>query len=252
MAISDKNRKILWARSGSSCVICKHELIIDATTSDDESVIGEECHIVSSQANGPRYDPAFPQEQIDEYSNLIILCRIHHKMVDDQKDTYPTEILRQKKIDHECWYKEKFTQSKVSSSPKVKRLKENIPPFLMRLTSGKEVLNLVDGSSALETGYDELETQEEVELISSFLSWVQDLDVLSGELALYVQTGFELTKMITELEEAGFFVFGARELRILEGGVGEPVTFPVTIFRVLRQANPEIIPASVDKSNYGN
>lgn len=238
MAISDRTRKILWARSGNCCVFCKHELIIDATASDDESVIGDECHIISGQVNGPRYDPAFPQEEIDSYINLIILCRIHHKMVDDQPDTYTVDILRKMKANHERSYK---AQSKISSSPKVKRLKENIPPFLTRLILGKEVLNLVDGSCALDTGYDELETQDEVNLVSSFLSWVQDLDVLSDELALSVQTGFELTEMIKELEEAGFFVFGARESRILEGGVGEPVSFPVAIFRVLRKSNPEII-----------
>lgn len=235
MAISDKTRKILWARSGNRCAVCKRELVIDATAYDDESVIGDECHIISGQANGPRFDPAFPQEKIDAYSNLIILCRTHHKMVDDQKDTYTTAILRQMKTNHEK------AQTKVSSSPKIKRLKENIPSFLTRLTSGKEVLNLVDGSCASDTSYDELETHDEVELVSSFFSWVQDLDVLSGELALSVQTGFELTKMITELEEAGFLVFGARELRILEGGIGEPIDSPVAIFRVLRKTNSEII-----------
>jgi len=248
MEISAKTRKILWARSGNFCAICKRELIINATPTDDDSIIAEECHIISSKTNGPRYDPAFPQEQIDEYSNLVILCRIHHKMIDDQKETYTADALRKIKIDHERWYKEKLSQSKAPSSPKLKRLKDNIPSFLQRLSTGREVQNIVCGACASSTDYDELETQEEVELVGRFFSWVQDLDVLNldSDLALSVQTGFELTGMITELEEAGFFVFGAREIQLLDGGVGEPANFPVAIFRVLRKTNPEIRSVSID------
>jgi predicted restriction endonuclease len=89
MPISDKTRKILWGRSGNRCAFCRHELVIDATTADDESVIGEECHILSRKGQGPRYDSSYPSEQLDEAENLILLCRIHHKMVDDQHETDP-------------------------------------------------------------------------------------------------------------------------------------------------------------------
>ncbi len=45
MAITDRTRKILWARSGNCCAVCRKDLIIDASDDDDESVVGEECHI---------------------------------------------------------------------------------------------------------------------------------------------------------------------------------------------------------------
>ena len=48
MAINDKTRKVLWGRSGNRCAICRRELVLDATTVDDVSVVGEECHIVSA------------------------------------------------------------------------------------------------------------------------------------------------------------------------------------------------------------
>ena len=102
--------------------------------------------------------------------------------------------------------------------------------------------NLAAGACASETGYDDLETQEEVDLVGGFLRTVQDLD--EEEPDFRVQVGFELTGMIRELDEAGFWVFGAREKRILEGGVGGPVDFPIAIFRVLRKTNPEIKPAA--------
>ena len=94
MAISDKTRKVLWGRSANRCAICRQELVIEATLRDDESVVGEECHIVSAQTNGPRYDPALLRQPLDSYNNLILLCRVHHKMVDDQPETYTVEILK--------------------------------------------------------------------------------------------------------------------------------------------------------------
>lgn len=47
--------------------------------------------------------------------------------------------------------------------------------------------------------------------------------------------------MIEELERGGFWVFGAREIRRLEGGVGGPSAWPVAILNVLRSSNPKII-----------
>ncbi len=52
MTIRDKTRKILWGRSENRCAICKYELISDETQVDDESIIGEECHIISEKPSG--------------------------------------------------------------------------------------------------------------------------------------------------------------------------------------------------------
>jgi hypothetical protein len=64
--MTDKTRKILWGRSGNRCAVCEHELVVDATAVDDESVVGDECHIVSGKGQGPRYDSAFPSDRLDE------------------------------------------------------------------------------------------------------------------------------------------------------------------------------------------
>src|SRR5262249_42781807 len=76
MAITDKTRKLLWGRSGNRCALCRNELIMDRTPADDESIVGDEAHIHSGQEGGPRYDPNFPQDRIDKYDNLILLCKI--------------------------------------------------------------------------------------------------------------------------------------------------------------------------------
>ena len=94
MPVSDKTRKILWGRSGNTCAICWHKLVVDATSMDDESIVGEECHIVSGKIQGPRYDAQFAANRLDEPENLVLLCRVHHKMVDDQHETYTVEYFR--------------------------------------------------------------------------------------------------------------------------------------------------------------
>lgn len=79
MAVSDRTRKILWARSGNRCAICRRPLVISKTAEDADSVVGEECHIVSALPKGPRYDPAAPQTLLDDVHNLLLLCSVHHK-----------------------------------------------------------------------------------------------------------------------------------------------------------------------------
>ena len=76
---------------------------MDATFQDDESVVGDECYVISGKPNGPRYDPEFPVDKVVSFSNLILFCRVHHKMIDDQPETFTTEKLRQLKVSHEKW-----------------------------------------------------------------------------------------------------------------------------------------------------
>jgi hypothetical protein len=67
---------------------------------DRAAVVGDECHIHARSALGPRANSA---EGTDEYGNLLLLCRVHHKQVDDQRNTYTVEVLRSIKTAHETW-----------------------------------------------------------------------------------------------------------------------------------------------------
>jgi hypothetical protein len=67
MSASERTRKILWAKAGGRCSICRVLLVTEGTETDDPSVFGQEAHIISGKADGPRhaYLPNF-----DVYSNL--------------------------------------------------------------------------------------------------------------------------------------------------------------------------------------
>ncbi len=111
MAISLKTHKILWARSGGKCAICKNEIVIDPENlNDDPSIVGDEAHIIARSESFTRgdYDSLSPEER-DHNSNLILLCKNHHKKIDDQPDTYTVEKLRKIKSQHEAAVKEHWT-----------------------------------------------------------------------------------------------------------------------------------------------
>ncbi len=104
MAISEKSRKILWGRSGNRCAICKTELVLEKDPFSVHLNIGEECHIISKQLNGPRYEQ-IENLDYDSSDNLLLLCCNHHRMVDDQIETYPKDKLNSLKVEHELWVK---------------------------------------------------------------------------------------------------------------------------------------------------
>ena len=105
MNISDKERKQLWAKSGNRCAICRQELFQPNDNGTDFNV-GEECHIISKTPNGPRYMPNL--DNYDTYDNLILLCSVHHKEIDDKNHVslYPPQRLYQIKEVHEKWVNE--------------------------------------------------------------------------------------------------------------------------------------------------
>jgi hypothetical protein len=251
VAIADKTRKLLWGRSGNRCAVCRQELLVDATPADLDSVVGDECHIVSGKRQGPRYDPVFPFQSLHETYNFILLCRVHHKMVDDQPQTYTVERLRKLKADHEAWVASKLSPEHAANQPRarLRRVKAEIPEYLLRLTSGAEVFKIMQGACGFSFDHDEPESEKETELVASFLQEAQDWGDLSGDLEAgeQVRAAFRISTLVDELERAGFWIFGARETQRLEVGLGPPSAWPVAILEIHRSTSVGIIRVGLDK-----
>lgn len=79
------------------------ELVMDSSETDDESIVGEACHIVAQSGEGPRGKSDLTPEQREKFANLILLCNVHHKQIDDQPNTYAVDDLKKIKSEHECW-----------------------------------------------------------------------------------------------------------------------------------------------------
>lgn len=103
MKLSDRDRKILWSKAGNRCSYnfsgetCDAELV--KNDNDKLIVLGEECHIVGEKPRSARYLEEYPERET--YNNAILMCRIHHKILDDNADVYTLEALHEMKDAHE-------------------------------------------------------------------------------------------------------------------------------------------------------
>lgn len=103
MAISDRDRKLLWARSGDLCAFpgCHQALTQEGV--DSPFPVGEEAHVVARTPDGPRGEDPLPRRERDKYANLLLLCPTHHAVVDNDTTTYTVAKLHEMKADHERW-----------------------------------------------------------------------------------------------------------------------------------------------------
>ncbi|WP_438273860.1 HNH endonuclease signature motif containing protein [Nitrobacter sp.] len=93
-----KTIKRLFALSGNTCAFPRCTLSIIETAGN---VTGEICHIAARSPGGPRYDPSQSDKGRNDFSNLLLLCRRHHKVVDGEPQIYTIDVLQDMKTIHE-------------------------------------------------------------------------------------------------------------------------------------------------------
>jgi hypothetical protein len=238
--ISNKTRKILWGRSGNQCAICRKTLVEDATESDLEAIIGEECHIVSPKNNGPRFNCAFSEDLYDDVSNLVLLCANHHALVDKQPETYTVARLLDIKDNHESSVRKALSDNN-TSEPKIVRQKEEIPTYLKRITTGEDLAGIICNACAYEFSNEEPKIPEDIELIASFLQEMQEWGDLYNELEAgdRVRTKYRLSELLRDLEEHGIWVFGAQEKCLLKDS-RQSSSFPIAIIKTVYESSSSI------------
>jgi len=245
MSITDKTRKVLWGRSGSLCAFCKAHLVIDASAVDSESVVGDECHINSSAPNGPRHDSALDPNpgSIDSIANLILLCRVHHKLVDDQPETFTADTLRRLKANHEKWVKDRLGQSNQPEPVRVVRNPAEIPKHLSLVTSAKTMLDLSSDCHGRYDDYPDDLTERDLDCVGAFLQNLTDwVDLGINEPYERISAQKSLAESMSELDQAGLRVYAGREKQQLRGGAGGPSAFYALHVRIVRRDDPSQIP----------
>lgn len=91
--------KRLFALSGNRCAFpgCGNSLF------DQNGVlIADICHIAGAKPSAKRYDPSQTEDQRQGFSNLIVLCANHHRVIDSDELTYTRPALRDMKRVHEA------------------------------------------------------------------------------------------------------------------------------------------------------
>jgi len=101
---SQKELRILYTRSGNVCAFpgCYQQLTQPAAGDDDAVNTSDIAHIVADSRQGPRGREDISEEDRSKHTNLILLCPVHHRIVDSQRHTYSVAVLRQMKADHEA------------------------------------------------------------------------------------------------------------------------------------------------------
>jgi len=173
MSVSDKTRKTLWVKAGGRCSICQQQLVTDAEAAeDDPSVSGEECHIVARSPGGPR---AGEIENPDGYHNLILLCRKHHKQVDDQPAHFTVERLHQIKTDHEAREAARSGPVRLIADPA-----RPTPKVLTACLSGDALWSHLSGSRSFYPSWPDDLDDAQGEAVAALLDYLRDwLDVAS-------------------------------------------------------------------------
>lgn len=237
MPITTRDRKLLWARAGGACAVCKSHLTADAQGGDRDVVLGEEAHIVSEEPKGPRFRP-MPKEEVDTYANLLLLCPSDHKIVDEQVVYYTEQRLLAIKLEHEQWVKDRV--SPTIPAMKVRHPEADKSVALQRIDTGQALMNLAAHTFATHHNSPEPRSTEEAELMGAFLQSTTDyIDIWddigpSGQ----IEAEFSMSEEITRLREAGLVVYAGTRNHVLEGGVDEPSPWPVA-YLVIRRSDDE-------------
>lgn len=100
----EKTKLLLWVRSGGRCefdgcneYLFRHHVTLEAVN------LGELAHIVAFSPEGPRGKDGERPEQINDPSNLLLLCPRCHTLIDDESagKKYSRSALQRYKKEHE-------------------------------------------------------------------------------------------------------------------------------------------------------
>lgn len=237
MSITDKTRKTLWARSGNRCAMCREELVAERNQNNRNLNIGDECHIISKRLKGPRHIVNYDRD-FDDYDNLILLCKNHHKTIDELWETYTIDLLKSFKSNHEEWIRTVIENARDGNKCNLR--------LLPRLTTGKQIVDIIQEAHAYHFDHSDLKNENETGFIAGFFQNLKDWGDISGfvdfEIGRQVQLGYDLNKELEELESRGFFLFGERKRSKVaspkEDDLGD---WDIAILVVLRQNDPAII-----------
>ena len=86
--------KLLFG-SASTCAYpgCTGELVL--RDRGRLTVVVDVAHIRSRSERGPRHDPTYPEESLDAFENVLLLCGSHHSAVDQHESVYTVEELEE-------------------------------------------------------------------------------------------------------------------------------------------------------------
>ncbi|MFX1707190.1 hypothetical protein PV783_24695 [Chitinophaga sp. CC14] len=123
------------------------------------------------------------------------------------------------------------------------------PSFMLRITSGKQLVEIISSVDAYRFDHDDIATEDEGNLLGVFFENLEDYGDLMGmgefSFSRKMELGITFSGYLKDLEELGFFVFGERKKEPMPSEDNRDVGYwDVAEIHILRKTNPGIL-------NYG-
>ena len=105
--ITEPKKLFLMGLCGGKCEFrgCEKSIVEDMLTGDKVN-FSNYAHIIASSTNGPRGDKILSSKLSNDVNNIMVLCRDHHKEIDDLPEKYTVDILKNMKSEHENYVRE--------------------------------------------------------------------------------------------------------------------------------------------------
>lgn len=107
MAVSPTTQKLIWGIFAARCAMCRQKMVWESQAGG-RSLIGEIAHIVGARMTAARGRVALSGDR-DDANNLMLLCREHHKIIDDNEMEYPVDQLHNIRASYLAWLETQLT-----------------------------------------------------------------------------------------------------------------------------------------------
>lgn len=110
--IPSPDRNLLWAATQGFCEFPNCGVPLVAHGGTKYVTVGEIAHIFAHSGGGPRFNASLDETWVDSYDNWLLMCRKHHRIVDNDEESFPAEMLANWKADRD----KRFLQNSNPSS----------------------------------------------------------------------------------------------------------------------------------------
>jgi len=107
MSVPTRVQKWIWGLFAARCAICRQKLVWKSEAGS-RSLTGEIAHVVGDKTTAARGNYPLDGDR-DDPDNLLLLCREHHKVIDDNADEYPVERLHEIRSNYLTWLDSQLT-----------------------------------------------------------------------------------------------------------------------------------------------
>jgi hypothetical protein len=154
-------------------------------------------------------------------------------------DIYTADRLRLFKAVHETWVRTTLGRDATAFANDKQNIKS-----LPKITSGKQLVDIINGADGYDFNHDELKTEDEANEVGGLFEELKDYgDIISDiGFAEVAKWGLHLNDQIEKLRQMGFVLFGLRrKLRLHNDKEEDMGVFDTASIIAVRQDNPCIV-----------